>query len=347
MPRLLSAVIAGTAVLLLTGSARAGSEEVEGLGFRARAPSGFRATSSENESRTCKRAFERPAPGGGMLVLTFHSHDNVNTQLARTEMALARMVEARPGAPGRPDIEPHVTPGHVSGADDAFELLTRDDERVQRSMKARLDTVVMTMTLESPPAGEHELDEAWLAVTGSMRMEYPGAGLGAVVVWVLVGLVVLAVIVTLMKASRRKPLPPPRPPPAPEHRPAPVPVARDPFVPSPAAPPPPAPEPVEESPISAALDAVLGEGVTSSAPASASTSVPDAPGPRGPGFSRAEDGLPVFTPEQKAAGIPDQPLRRRPDPVRVPAPPKTPPKPVLNRPPVPRPPLPAFKITKF
>src|SRR5262245_19037290 len=62
MPRLLSAVLAGTAVLLLTGSAHAGTEEVEGLGFRVRVPGGFHAASSQDGSRSSERVFERPAP---------------------------------------------------------------------------------------------------------------------------------------------------------------------------------------------------------------------------------------------------------------------------------------------
>ena len=363
MPRLLSAAIAGMAVLLLTGSAHAGAEDVQGLGFRGRAPEGFRASSSQDEVRSTERVFERLVPSGGSLVLTFRAHDSTNTQIARTEMALGRMVEGTPGAPGQPAVEPHVTPTKLSGADDAYEVVTRDHQHIERTVTGRLDSVILTVTLKAPIAAEDEVEEAWAEVKRTVRMEHPGANLGTIVVWVLVALVVLAVLLTLMKASRSRSKPV-RPTPSSqtlEHRPAAPVLPRDPFAPSSVMPAPqvpaPAPEPVAASPLAAELDAVLGNGTTTGpAPQTSATPAPSdavraAPatleGPR-PAFSRAEDGLPIFTPEQKAAGISDQPVRRRPDPVRsVPPPPKTPPKPALNRPPVPRPPLPAFKITKF
>jgi hypothetical protein len=341
MPRLLSAVIAGSAVLLLTGDACAGTEEVEGLGFRARAPVGFRLARSDEDSRTAERVYETIAAGGGEIVLAFRSHDTGDTQVARTEMAVGRMIEPTSGLLG---AAPQVGPAQVAGADDAFEVLTRKDGVLERTLTGRQDTVVVTLSLSAPLSAEAEADEIWRTVSGTLRLEHPGAGVGTIVVWVLVALVVLAVLVTVMKRSRTVPAPATLAPrlAAAEPRRAPPALERDPFMSAPAAPQagvaPGAPAPLPTpTPAAAAPAPSQAEPAATAGP----------PLPTGAGFSRAEDGLPVFTKEEKAAGLPDQPLKRRPAIRPAPLPTKSPGPAPLNRPPVAKPPLPVFKITKF
>jgi hypothetical protein len=319
MPRLLSAVIAGTAVLLLTGDACAGTEELEGLGFRARPPLGFRVAGREDGAHGSRRTCRKIVPEGE-LVLTYLSEEQSDTQVARTEMAVGRMVEPLPTVAGRPPVRPQVQPASVDGAEDAFEVVLRDPERIERALSARQGAIVVHMTLSAPVAAEAEADDVWRAAMGSLRLEWPGAGVGTVVVWILVALIILAVLVTIVKRSGRKAGPLPRPPffhvAAPASQDAHVPASTPPAVPrEPAAP---------EFP-----------GTTAD------------PRPAGPGFSRAEDGLPVFSPEEKAAGVSIDTVRRRPTPIRAAPVPTQAPGPVpLSRPPSPRPPLPAVKVTK-
>jgi hypothetical protein len=338
MRRVLYAVLAGVAVLAPARSALAAGEQIEGRGFRARAPAGFRLTDSVDEKHASRRAYARPLASGGELILVLSSRELANENLGRTEMATGRMVDLIP-AP-----KPTVTPAQVEGAEDAFEVDMRNEQHTVRSLVARQDAIVVTLSITAPAGAHEDVEEAWKLATSSLRLVHPGAGIGTMVVWLLCGLVVLAVLVTVAKKRRRQPsrvVPSSAPVAA-------APVARnlprDPFAPDPlAAPgaevapatPAAAPEPF---PISAA------EPAPSPDPMEAAVT-----GGRGGGFSRAEDGLPIFTAAQKAAGINLDAPRRRPETRRTPvaakpAPAKPAPGPAaLTRPPSPRPPLPVVK----
>ena len=245
----------------LASDVRASGTEVEGFGFRGRTPGGWRADGSEDEVDSSVRTFHLDVPGAGGLELNFASHTQNDAELAKTAMQISRGLDLVEAKMEVPDAEPRVTEARVSGADEAYEVVAVGFESTWRNLFARKGKLFVAVTLSAPAGAEEQAEEAWQLATSSLRVEEPSLHFGTIVLWLLGFLVLVAVLVTLAK-RRPRGAALPRAVPAP----APRPEAFHPV---------PAPEiPAHEA-----------------APAR----------PRGAGYSRADDGLPVFTPELKAA----------------------------------------------
>jgi len=287
------------------GPAAAAGNEVEGRGFGARFPTGFKATTSSDEDDSSVRGFRRRVDGGS-LELTFSSFEQ-NDCAAKLEMELGAALDGLAGKIEFGDGEATTNQVRVTGATDAHEVAVIASSGSQRTLRARLDNLIVVVELTSPASAEAEATEAWNLVLTSLKVEEPSNSTLVVLLGSLGGLLLVGLLLHFGRARK----------------------------------PPQAPESVEVDPL-----AKYSSEKSASAPVEAyqPTRLPDEvaaiPRTAGAGFSRADDGMPVFTAETKQTGAAEllklHEVPRRPHATAAPAAP--------TRAPNLRPPTPAIRV---
>lgn len=219
-------LVGALGLLLLGGTAWAGGEELNGYGFRARVPAGFRVDSRDEQAGGCVLTLRRSLPEHGELVLVLTSHEQEEAALARTEQQLGRTADVAVAESEVEGAEARVTDAHVPGAEEGYEMIAQGEGGSRRILSARLGGLLVGVTLDAGPGAEEEAEEAWRLATGSLRVDAQSGMAGTFVLWALGALIVVAVLVTLVKrAGRVPPIPARR---APEPAPPAPPLPRDP-----------------------------------------------------------------------------------------------------------------------
>lgn len=284
--------------------------EVEGSGFAIRAPVGFKPVSGGEQADDARSFTRRTERGEFALEVTSVEHDDLDH--ARLEMKAGEALDALAGLFELSGGEVERLPAAVRGAEEAYQVVVAGENGSQRMVAARRGTLIVAATLRAPAGAEGDAQAAWDTVLTSLEVRSPGGLLGPVLLGLLGALAAVAAALTLRRRSARAAFAPP--PPAPGQEP------------------------------------VLGFRSLEAEPAPAPSVGEHLPLPqtpaltrlRGGGFSRADDGLPVFSAEEKARGLePDSalklpaPLRRpaaRPaSPSRTPAAPPPPPRVTIRR----------------
>lgn len=251
--------------------------EIEGDGFRAKSPLGFREVDARDEDGVSVRTLRRGLDQGELL-LTLSCTQCDDERTAKMELDLGKAAEALVGMIELAGGEPQHKAAQVNGAQEAFEVFVAGSKGSLRTLVARRGRQVLSVELRAPQGAEEEADQAWNAVLGSLTAEDPALS-GGVLLLVTLGLLVLITLLLRARQRARRAAQAQalaRLPQRSEFTPFESSAPPERYVPAPTAP----------------------------APAAA----PSATRP-GCGFSRADDGLPTFTAQAKSSGsVPTDPL---------------------------------------
>ncbi len=271
----------------------AGGNNVEGRGFGARLPAGFRPAGSQDEGSGSQRAFRRRVDSGE-LRLTFSSCEQADEAFAELEMQLGATFDGLATLSELQDAEGATHEVRVSGAQKAHQTVLRGTEGSERTLMARVDRIIVTVTLEAPAEADAEAAEAWNSVLASLRVQDSSRGIVTVLLILLGCLALLSVSLRILRGGVKHPQAPTGPAgyaPSRADLPASTPI-----------------ETYHPSPMPSQAASFTRRG--------------------GAGFSRPDDGFAVFEAGAKAKGTADLTLklpdvRRRapaapPPPVRVP-----------------------------
>ncbi len=290
---------------------------VEGRGFAAHPPAGFRPVGVLDQEQTCERRFARRVDQG-VLELTLASQEKSSLAAAQAELSAGAEQAAAAGAPGPASLGAARQAAQVDGADEAYQVTVTSAMGTLRTLVARRDAVLVTAELRSPRGADEAANEAWDSVLTSLTLESPDGLLAPVLFGLLGALVALALVLTLLRRAQRAAL---------------APVRAGSFEPG----------SLGRTPLEAGTAWADGGSATSSAVealAREETPIPVAPAVyrlKGGGFSRADDGLAVFSAAQKAQGpVPEEALRLPEPPRRPAAKPATPARAPATAPPPPK-----------
>lgn len=274
--RAFGALVLLTALGLGAAPTWASDKEVAQRGWRMRLPDGFRTDGTRSEEDFEEHRYKRRLERGGTLVLTITSRSDDDESEARMEMELARAFDRIDGLLSLQDAQSETHDVRVGGATEAHQTLITAEDGRQHVLSARRGALVVTVTLAGPATASEELGAAWNRVLASLQLVDPGT---SAVVWFLVAVGALALLAVGLTVARRR-----RETRAAVWEPA---SAAERFRAPPMAAAPPRPFEPQSLP-----SAALGGRAF---PA---------------GLSRADDGLPVFSAEDKAARGEEPPVLR-------------------------------------
>lgn len=275
-----------------TGARAWAAGDLEGRGFRARLPVAFRPSGSNDAGGYSERAYRRRLDEGELSLVATCTECNSLAE-AKLEMEAGAALDAVAGLSELAGGEVQRDATRVEGAEDAYEVIVSGAKGSIRTVVARRGLQLVTLTLRAPAGAEPEANEAWDAARGSLQVEDAGSPLGALLIGAVVALVLLTLGLTLRQRALRR---------------------SGTLVFS-------TPRPM------AAADVQAQEPPVADLPAGAPLMRV-----QGGSLSRADDGLPTFTPEAKACGVDPQEALRAPESVH--------PKPAAPRPPNLAPPVP-------
>ena len=182
-------------------SASAAGSSVEGRGFDAQLPAGFRPAGSHDEGAGSQRSFRRRVDSGD-LRLTFSSCEQADQAFRALEMQL-----------GASELEQGEAPAsevRVSGAQKAHQTVVRGTEGSQRTLMARADRIIVTVTLAAPAEADVEAAEAWNSILATLRIQDSSGSILTVLLVILGALALLSVGLRLAHGGTQRPHAPPR-----------------------------------------------------------------------------------------------------------------------------------------
>ncbi len=170
----------------------AGGNDVEGHGFGARLPAGFRPAASQDEGAGSQRSFRRRVDSGD-LRLTFSSCEQADEAFAELEMRLGAALDSLAGLSEREQAETAMSEVRVAGAQKAHQSVARGTDGSERTLMARVNRIIVTVTLAAPADADAEAAEAWQGVLQTLRVDDSSGSFVTVLLVILAGLALLSV----------------------------------------------------------------------------------------------------------------------------------------------------------